>query len=97
MWLTGTKPPPFGLQFGEVGQHGGGSPPSAKAPTEHVPTSIAVARTSLIIRFTIFLRCVIRTGVSFVANGRAPAGTQNLFSVPEAKQNAISVGKRRSL
>src|SRR3954471_7323436 len=97
MWLTRTKPPPLGLQLGEVGQHGGGSPPSAKAPIEHVPTSIAVARTSLIIRFTIFLRCVIRTGVSFVADGRAGPPTQNLFSASGAKQKAISVGKRRSL
>src|SRR4051812_39428453 len=69
MWFTGTKPPPWGLQLGEPGRHGGGSPPSAKAPTEHVPTSIAVARTSLIIRLTIFLQCAIRTGVSFNADG----------------------------
>jgi len=54
----------FGLgQVGDPGVQGGGSVPSAEA-TVHVPTSIAAARNSLIIRFTLFLQCAIRTGES---------------------------------
>ena len=75
----------LGGQLGVPGVHGGGVPPSAVAMV-HVPTRIAAARNSLIIRFT-FISPVRDSHVESVnaASYRA-ARVEKVFSVRNVKQ-----------